>query len=78
MYFMIINLGLVLFKSNQLNKGLNFNNYKIIVLKSLVHLIDEFQDFSKNFNNAKTNGLAICDLIKISYKNLNKNIETDL
>jgi microcystin degradation protein MlrC len=58
--------------------GLNLNNYKIIVLKSTVHFIDDFQSFSKTIINVKTDGLATCDLRDITFKNLNKNIETNL
>ncbi len=58
--------------------GLNLNNYKIIVVKSTVHFIDDFQSFSKSIINVKTSGLAICDLKDITFKNLNKKIETDL
>ena len=58
--------------------GLNLNNYKVIVLKSTVHFIDDFQSFSKTIINVKTDGLATCDLRDITFKNLNKNIETNL
>ena len=58
--------------------GLNLNNYKIIVLKSTVHFIDDFQSFSKTIINVKTDGLATCDLRDITFKHLNKNIETNL
>ncbi|MDA9734247.1 MlrC C-terminal domain-containing protein [SAR116 cluster bacterium] len=58
--------------------GLNLNNYKIIVLKSTVHFIDDFQGFSKTIINVKTDGLATCDLRDITFKNLNKNIETNI
>ena len=58
--------------------GLNLNDYKMIVVKSTVHFIDDFQGFSKSIINVKTRGLAICDLKDITFKNLKKNIETHL
>jgi len=58
--------------------GLNLNYYKMIVVKSTVHFIDDFQGFSKSIINVKTRGLAFCDLKDITYKNLKKNIETHL
>jgi microcystin degradation protein MlrC len=58
--------------------GLNLNDYKIIVVKSTVHFIDDFHGFSKSIINVKTRGLAICDLKDITFKNLKQNIETHL
>ena len=64
---MIFYRRLVLFKSNEIIKGLNLNNYEIFIFKKSDKSIDKFQSFIKTFINIKKNYFAICALKDMSY-----------